>query len=102
MPNRQLNFLDFYIAQTITPNDRTKRIFEAINWQEVEKLKPPRKSKKGRKDYDFILMLKALLLIPFWVKPQASMTCTASYEKNHASATSAISPMDKHPALAQS
>jgi hypothetical protein len=42
MPNRQLNFLDFYIAQTITPDDRIKQVFDAINWQEVEKLKPQR------------------------------------------------------------
>jgi hypothetical protein len=100
MPNKQLNFLDYYIAQTITPNDRIKRIFEAINWQEVEKLKPPRKSKKGRKGYNFILMLKALLLIPLGEatglndlhrvlreKPRLSYLCGFTYGQTPSAST---------------
>lgn len=64
MSNKQLNFMDLYIARTITPDDPIKQIFDAIDWQSMAKFKPPKKSKKGRKGYDFIAMLKALLLIP--------------------------------------
>jgi len=100
MPNRQLNFLDFYIAQTITPDDRIKQVFDAINWQEVEKLKPQRKSNRGRKGYDFIWMLKALLLIPLGEatgvnnlhralreKPRLSYLCGFSYGQTPSAST---------------
>ncbi|MEO0096166.1 MAG: transposase [candidate division WOR-3 bacterium] len=40
MSNRQLNFMDYYIAQTISPDDPIKQIFDTINWQEVANLKP--------------------------------------------------------------
>jgi len=92
--------MDFYIARTIAPDDPVKRIFEAINWQEVTKLKPPKKSKKGRKGYDFILMLKALLLIPLGEatglndlhralrdKPRLSYLCGFSYSETPSAST---------------
>ncbi len=92
MPNKQLNFMDLYIARTITPDDPIKQIFDAIDWQSMAKFKPLKKSKKGRKGYDFIAMLKALLLIPLneaqslreiaknlKEKPRLSYLCGFSY-----------------------
>lgn len=39
MADRQLNFMNFDISQTISPLDPIKRIFEAMDWHEIAELK---------------------------------------------------------------
>jgi len=98
--NQQLNFMDLYIARTITPNDPIKQIFDTIDWQSMAKFTPPRKSKKGRKGYNFISMFKALLLIPLGEatglndlhkslreKPRLAFLCGFSYGETPSAST---------------
>ncbi|MEO0114375.1 MAG: hypothetical protein ABIK93_02740 [candidate division WOR-3 bacterium] len=64
---RQVSFVDYHIAQTISPNDPVKLVFDAIDWQPIRKLLPNEKSKGKRSTnrYDRQSMLKALLLIRY-------------------------------------
>jgi transposase len=63
---KQVSFVDYHIAQTISPTDPVKLVFDVIDWQPIKNLlseKRP-KGKRGPYSYNRISMLKALLLIP--------------------------------------
>ncbi|MEO0107489.1 MAG: hypothetical protein ABIL46_09200 [candidate division WOR-3 bacterium] len=42
--------MDYHIAQTISPDDPIKQIFDALDWQAIAKLKLPKNLKKAEKD----------------------------------------------------
>lgn len=63
---KQISFVDYHVAQTISPTDPVKLVFDAIDWKPIRNLLPEQKpkGKRGPNSYNRISMLKALLLIP--------------------------------------
>lgn len=59
---KQLNFVDAFIQHTLAPKDSIKKIFNSIDWEPICSLFP--NHTKGRKAYDPVAMIKALLLLP--------------------------------------